>query len=97
MSNPISRRLALQRAVSLGAAGIAAAPVVLAQTTGTPWRAPPMNLAQQWDKTFLQNSRVAHRKVTFKNRYGITLVGDLYQPILLKTRNCPRSPTQSPP
>lgn len=80
MSNPISRRLALRRAVSLGAAGIASAPVVLAQTTGTPSRATPMNLTQQWDKTFPQSSRVAHRKVTFKNRYGITLVGDLYQP-----------------
>jgi fermentation-respiration switch protein FrsA (DUF1100 family) len=39
-----------------------------------------MILTQQWDKTFPQSSRVAHRKVTFKNRYGITLVGDLYQP-----------------
>jgi len=39
-----------------------------------------MTLTQQWDKTFPQSSRVAHRKVTFKNRYGITLVGDLYQP-----------------
>jgi hypothetical protein len=39
-----------------------------------------MTLTQQWDKTFPQSSRVAHRMVTFKNRYGITLVGDLYQP-----------------
>ncbi len=33
-----------------------------------------------WDKTFAQSSKVDHRKVTFKNRYGITLVGDLYIP-----------------
>lgn len=80
MSNPISRRLALQGAVSLGAAGVTAAPAALAQTTDDPSRATRMNLIQQWDKTFPQSSRVAHRKVTFKNRYGIPLVGDLYQP-----------------
>lgn len=33
-----------------------------------------------WDKTFPQSDKVTHQKVTFKNRYGITLVGDLYQP-----------------
>src|SRR5450830_1910674 len=30
--------------------------------------------------TFAQSSKVEHRKVTFKHRYGITLVGDLYIP-----------------
>lgn len=80
MSNAISRRLALQGAVSLGAAGITVAQAALAQTTDTPSRGARMNLTQQWDKTFPQSSRVAHRKVTFRNRYGITLVGDLYQP-----------------
>jgi uncharacterized protein len=33
-----------------------------------------------WDKTFPRSERVEHRKVTFKNRYGITLAADLYQP-----------------
>jgi len=33
-----------------------------------------------WDKTFAPSDKVRHRKVTFKNRYGITLAGDLYQP-----------------
>ena len=33
-----------------------------------------------WDKTFAKSDKVDHRKVTFRNRYGITLVGDLYQP-----------------
>lgn len=80
MSHLISRRLALQGALSVGAASIASAPTALAQTTSTPSRGARMNLTQQWDKTFPQSSRVAHRKVTFKNRYGITLVGDLYQP-----------------
>ena len=34
----------------------------------------------EWDKTFIKNDRVEHKKVTFKNRYGITLAADLYQP-----------------
>ena len=33
-----------------------------------------------WDKTFPKSEKVEHRKVTFKNRYGITLSADLYQP-----------------
>lgn len=33
-----------------------------------------------WDKTFPQSNKVEHKKVSFKNRYGITLVGDLYIP-----------------
>jgi len=33
-----------------------------------------------WDKTFPKSEKVEHRKVNFKNRYGITLVADLYQP-----------------
>ncbi len=34
-----------------------------------------------WDKTFAKNEKVNHKKVTFKNRYGITLAADLYMPI----------------
>lgn len=37
-------------------------------------------LTQEWDKTFPQSDRVNHRKVTFHNRYGITLAADLYEP-----------------
>ena len=33
-----------------------------------------------WDKTFPQSARVVHQKVTFYNRLGINLVGDLYVP-----------------
>ncbi|WGE32439.1 alpha/beta hydrolase [Actinobacillus genomosp. 2] len=39
-----------------------------------------IQLTQEWDKTFPKSDKVEHRKVTFKNRYGITLVGDLYVP-----------------
>ncbi len=33
-----------------------------------------------WDKTFPKSEKVEHRKVSFKDRYGITLSADLYQP-----------------
>ncbi|MDE6623350.1 MAG: alpha/beta hydrolase [Alistipes sp.] len=33
-----------------------------------------------WDKTFPKSNRVDHEKVTFTNRYGITLTADLYRP-----------------
>lgn len=39
-----------------------------------------LKLVQEWDKTFPKNENVNHRKVTFHNRYGITLVADLYEP-----------------
>jgi len=36
--------------------------------------------AKGWDKTFAKSTKVDHQKVKFKNRYGITLAGDLYLP-----------------
>jgi fermentation-respiration switch protein FrsA (DUF1100 family) len=39
-----------------------------------------MQLTQTWDKVFPKSNKVDHQKVTFTNRYGITLVGDLYLP-----------------
>lgn len=39
-----------------------------------------LNLTQEWDKTFAKSGKVDHRKVTFRNRYGITLAADLYEP-----------------
>ena len=37
-------------------------------------------LTQEWDKTFPKSEQVEHRKVTFRNRYGITLAADCYTP-----------------
>lgn len=37
-------------------------------------------LTEDWDKTFPKSDKVKHRKVTFHNRYGITLAADLYEP-----------------
>ena len=39
-----------------------------------------LNLTQEWDKTFPQSDKVDHKKITFHNRYGITLAADLYVP-----------------
>ena len=39
-----------------------------------------MQLTQDWDKKFSKSTKVDHQKVTFKNRYGITLAADLYLP-----------------
>jgi uncharacterized protein len=39
-----------------------------------------LTITQVWDKVFQKSDEVNHRKVTFPNRYGITLVADLYEP-----------------
>ena len=39
-----------------------------------------LNLTQEWDKVFPKSDRVDHKKVTFHNRYGITLAADMYTP-----------------
>lgn len=39
-----------------------------------------LNLTTVWDKTFPQSDKVRHSKVTFVNRYGITLAADMYMP-----------------
>ena len=39
-----------------------------------------LHLTNEWDKTFLKSEKVNHQKVTFINRYGITLAADMYEP-----------------
>lgn len=39
-----------------------------------------LNLTQEWDKVFPQSDKVNHSKITFHNRYGVTLAADLYIP-----------------
>lgn len=39
-----------------------------------------LNLTEEWDKTFPKSNLINHKKVTFHNRYGITLAADLYEP-----------------
>ena len=40
-----------------------------------------LHLAEEWDKVFPKSDKVTHSKVTFHNRYGITLAADLYTPV----------------
>lgn len=39
-----------------------------------------LKLTMEWDKTFPKSDKVNHHKVTFHNRYGITLAADMYEP-----------------
>ena len=39
-----------------------------------------LNLVKEWDKTFPKSEKVDHKKITFVNRYGITLAADMYTP-----------------
>lgn len=43
--------------------------------------APTLTLSTEWDKTFDKSDKVEHKKVSYKTRYGITLVANLYVPI----------------
>lgn len=40
----------------------------------------PVSMVKEWDKVFPKSDKVEHKKVTFKNRYGLSLVADLYVP-----------------
>lgn len=52
----------------------------LAQTYQNNRNMEELKLTKEWDKTFPQSDKVNHSKVTFVNRYGITLAADLYVP-----------------
>ena len=46
-----------------------------------------LTLTQEWDKTFPKSDKVDHNKVTFHNRYGITLAADMYTDRSVQSRN----------
>ncbi|MFQ1687952.1 alpha/beta hydrolase [Aeromonas veronii] len=76
--NVLPKKLtAIASTLLLGAALTGVSTLSHAQTTNP---TEPVSMVTQWDKTFTQSDKVDHRKVTFKNRYGITLVADLYLP-----------------
>jgi len=39
-----------------------------------------LKITEQWDKVFPKSEKINHKKITFKNHFGITLVADLYEP-----------------
>ncbi len=69
-SSTINRRSFL----TISAAGGAAVATLLATS------APVLATSDQWDKVFAASDQVIHRKVTFPNRFGITLSADIYTP-----------------
>jgi len=89
----VTRRTALKGFVQGSVlVGLAAAPggqTALAANIPATIEASVLRLTQEWDKVFPKSAKVDHQKVTFKNRYGITLAADLYLP---KNRESPLLP-----
>ncbi|WP_449466759.1 alpha/beta hydrolase [Stenotrophomonas humi] len=63
-----------------GFAAVASASPVFAQSPSSAAEADAVQLTQEWDKVFPRSNKVDHRKVVLRNRYGITLAADLYEP-----------------
>ncbi|KGF77127.1 alpha/beta hydrolase [Lactococcus lactis] len=45
-----------------------------------------IKLTSNWDKVFPKSNKVSHNKVTFKNRFGIVIAADLYEPKIIKEK-----------
>ena len=72
-------RRSLLKITGAGIAAAGAAPL-MAATGNVVMSSGELKLGSEWDKTFKKSDKVTHQKVSFKNRYGITLAADLYQP-----------------
>jgi fermentation-respiration switch protein FrsA (DUF1100 family) len=72
--SPGLARRNLMKTAGAGLATLGATPLL----TGTDAKAQTMT--SEWDKVFPRSEKIDHEKVTFTNRYGITLAGDLYRP-----------------
>ena len=76
----IKRRTALKGSILAGLAAALGGQTALAQPPSATSGSGGLRLTQEWDKVFPKSEKVDHQKVTFKNRYGITLAADLYLP-----------------
>ncbi|HEY5721764.1 MAG TPA: alpha/beta hydrolase [Allosphingosinicella sp.] len=77
----LSRRVLMHGGLLAAAAlTFADAQPAFAQSEANQPNGATMQLTQTWDKVFPRSDKVDHQKVTFTNRYGIILVGDLYLP-----------------
>ncbi len=79
MNKHVSRRKLIQCSLIASAVMLISALPAFAESN-LPKRGDAMQLTQTWDKIFPRSKAVDHQKVTFKNRYGITLAADLYLP-----------------
>lgn len=77
--NMNTAKLTLMLAAVLSASASASEPTTMANTDNT-ISTERLTLTAEWDKTFPKSDNVNHSKVTFPNRYGITLAADLYVP-----------------
>lgn len=67
--------------LSLALVGLAIfSPLATANTDKSESTMENLKLTKEWDKVFPQSDKVSHDKVTFVNRYGITLAADIYTP-----------------
>jgi fermentation-respiration switch protein FrsA (DUF1100 family) len=80
MNPSLSRKRFLQGSAAAVAAALVTPEAALANTAAASTFGRAMRLTPSWDKTFPKSAKVDHRKVTFRNRYGITLAADLYVP-----------------
>jgi len=78
LDGTVARRRFLQGAVLAGMGGLLGGPAGAATPRSA--ESAGLRLTQEWDKVFPRSANVGHRKVTFENRYGITLAADLYLP-----------------
>lgn len=75
---------ALAIGVSLGSLATTASAAEKTTTVQAPFQKEELQMTDKWDKVFPEDSRATHHKVTFHNRYGITLAADLYAPKNMK-------------
>ena len=80
MNHLLSRQAFLRGSLGAAATVLAGAPAAAAAATTASPQGRSMKMTTDWDKTFPKSGKIEHRKVTFKNRYGIQLAADLYQP-----------------
>lgn len=78
MTSKIATEIAATVLTTACAAACAAIPA--AHVAPSPIKPAELQLEAKWDKVFAQSSKVNHSKITFVNRYGITLAADLYIP-----------------
>lgn len=77
MTSKIATEIAATVLTTACAAACAAIPAAQVAPSTKPAE---LQLEAKWDKVFAQSSKVNHSKITFVNRYGITLAADLYVP-----------------
>lgn len=80
MNSSLSRGNLIQSTVIAVAAMLVCAQPALSQPNSAAIGGNTLSLVQEWDKTFPRSNQVDHQKVTFTNRYGITLAADVYLP-----------------